>query len=285
MRKRLKRVWRTIISLEFLILLALVVTILLVLFSNSFFARVKANDLLNLKSLKDCMTNTLKPSRLDLCASSLGLTENEAKELAEKIYLHSENVQEQAWASFILKNYTDSVTKLAGSMELNPYDLRNYRDLAFIYILAKQYNESTSLCDKVLESVPNDLTCLDLNAIAYYAINKNSEALNNSLKTYKMNQSFCHDLNLGLYYGANGNLTKAQEFVDKVLNENRTLVLNCWSPIMSNKVLTNVDNYQLCFKNQDNTRTVCRTFSNATWVVTENKPKLPEGLPEPVFST
>jgi len=171
--------------------------------------------------------------------------------------------KEKGRASIVLSNYSDALIHLQNTSD-NEAQLK--KDIAFAYMSLKQYNAAVEPCNEVLANDANDTFCLDIAGIADYVSDRNSEAFEKGKKAYEISASPCRSLNLGLYYGGTGNISEAKTRIDEVIRSNKNIVLSCWSPIKSDIPVSAMDRYNLCFLNNDKTKSICRSFAAEGWV-------------------
>lgn len=288
MKRWFKRLWKYVISVECLAIVAIIVIIFLIFFPfNS--NKIKAEHIVAVESVKDCVTETGQPVQMDECAKSLGYSSQGISTIAQNILIAGETEAEKGWAAILLNNIPEAIIYLNKSQDLNPYDIRLYRDLAFAYLKLNDYENVVQSCNEVLSRNSNDVRCLDMQAISYYMLDNNDEALKNVQRSIDIEPHICRNLNLGLYQGGVGNITEAKRLIDEVIEKDKQIVLRCWSPIRMENVPANLDDYDICFLNKQRGESVCRSFAEEGWRTRDKEGNeieegLPEGLPEPVFS-
>ncbi len=220
---------------------------------------IKEKTIAQAEAMKDCLVSMGLPLTFAECAEKLGFDKEKAKEGAEEIIAYSINGKHKLEAAIILGKYTNAV--LYFNNLTIPEQEEAKKDVVFALMSLRQYGKAAELC----ETVPNDSFCTDALGIAYYALNRNNDAFEKGKEAYGLNPDACRKLNLGLYYGNTGNITEAKKIIDEVIRTDKPIVLKCWSPIKSDIPVSEIDRYNLCFLNNEKTKSICRAFAQDGW--------------------
>lgn len=232
---------------------------------------LKQWEINEVSAVKDCLVVTGLPSTLEDCAKTLDVEAGEITESAQHVFMWSEDEKQRAEAAIVLSNFTGAKEILE---ELIINDSSVSKELAFTSINIRDYGRAAELCEEIISNDANNTFCLDVLGISYYAMNKNNECFENGKKAYDLYPHPCRYLNLGLYYGNTGNISEAKRILDEVIKTSKDIVLSCWSPIKTNIPLSDIDRYNLCFLNDDKSKSICRAFAKEGWVegdVTQKK--------------
>ena len=255
--------------------LLLLFTIIIALLPYPGQPSLKQWEINEVKAIKDCLAVTGLPPTLEDCAKSLDAPVKEITESAQHVFAWSENKKEKAEAAIVLSNFTaakEILEELITNDTSASKDLS--KDLVFASINLRQYGRAAELCEEIIKDDANNTFCLDVLGISYYAMNRNKEGFENGKKAYDLYPHPCRYLNLGLYYGNTGNITEAKRILDDMIKTDKSIVLSCWSPIKTGIPLSDIDRYNLCFLNDDKSKSICRAFAKEGWIegdVTQKK--------------
>lgn len=224
---------------------------------------LKQWEINEVSAVKGCLVVTGLPTTLEECAKTLDVEAEEVTESAEHVFMWSEDEKQKAEAAIVLSNFS-AAKEILEELVIN--DTSVQKDLAFASINLKQYGRAAELCENMIKEDANSTFCLDVLGIAYYTMNKNKESFEYGKKAYDLYPHPCRYLNLGLQYGNTGNISEAKRILDDVIKTDKGIVLSCWSPIKTSIPASDIDRYNLCFLNDDKSKSICRAFSREGWV-------------------
>ncbi|MDD4877781.1 MAG: hypothetical protein PHO02_01955 [Candidatus Nanoarchaeia archaeon] len=243
--------------------LILIFTIIIVLLPYPGQPDLKQWEINEVSAIKDCLVVTGLPTTLEDCAKTLGVKAEKATESAEHVFMWSESNKEKAEAAIVLSNFSGA-KEILEKLVIN--DTSVQKDLAFASINLREYGRAAELCESIIQEEANDTFCLDVLGISYYTMNRNKESFEYGKKAYDLYPHPCRYLNLGLEYGNTGNISEAKRILDEVIKTNKDIVLSCWSPIKTSIAVSDIDRYNLCFLNDDKSKSICRAFAREGWV-------------------
>ncbi|MBU2637862.1 MAG: hypothetical protein KJ955_02725 [Nanoarchaeota archaeon] len=220
---------------------------------------IKEKTIMQTEAMKSCLVTMGLPLTFQECASNLDFNEEQVTEGAEEILTYSTNDMQKMQAAIVLSKYSDAVLYFNNLTTPEQEDSR--KDIVFALLSLREYGKAAEIC----ETFSDDAFCLDALGIAYYALNRNNEAFEKGKQAYELNTDTCRKLNLGLYYGNTGNISEAKKIIDEVIRDDKPIVLKCWSPIKSDIPVSEIDRYNLCFLNNEKTKSICRAFSQEGW--------------------
>jgi len=220
---------------------------------------------------------------LEACLVSMDLPNTcliENNEAIENILRLSQDSKLKGYAYLIKEDYSKAQEELNGYLIKNPSDLEARKALVFVHMKLNEFYGVIDHCTSILENNPEDTFCLDAQGIVYYIMDENEKAVQNADKSFELEPTFCHEFNKGLYQGGIGNIEETKTTIDKLILQDKTKILKCWSPIQMEIPEDKIDGYDICFLNKQKDESVCRGFAQEGW-----KTKL-QGveIPEPVFS-
>ncbi|MFA5887689.1 MAG: hypothetical protein WC852_03185 [Candidatus Nanoarchaeia archaeon] len=260
--------------------LLLIFTIIIALLPYPGQPSLKQWEINEVSSVKDCLAVTGLPTTLEDCAKTLDVESDEITESAQHVFAYSEDNKQKAEAAIVLTNYTGAKEILEELITNDTSASKDLiQDLVFTSINLRDYGRAAELCEGIIKDDANNTFCLDVLGISYYAMNKNKESFEYGKKAYELYPHPCRYLNLGLQYGNTGNITEAKRILDDVIKTDKNIVLTCWSPIKTSIPLSDIDRYNLCFLNDDKSKSICRAFAKEGWIEgNTTKVKTPEEI-------
>lgn len=238
---------------------------------------IKEKTIMQAEAMKECLVTMGLPLTFSECAEKLGFNEEKATKGAEEILAYSMNDRHKMWAAIIAGKYTDAALYYNNLTLSEQNSIKAKKELVFALMYLREYGKAAEVCEEMIQADANDAFCLDVLGISYYALNRNNEAFEKGKEAYDLNPDACRKLNLGLYYGNTGNITEAKRIIDEVIKDNKPIVLRCWSPIKTDIPLSDIDRYNLCFLNNEKTKSICRAFAQEGWSESEvTKKETPE---------
>ncbi len=274
------RMFRTIFLICIILLLGALV------FRSSY--TLKTSQIEDVKSMEQCLVSMDLPNSYSQCLEKLGLEGQEINRTLEDIDKLSEDLRLESRTAIIKKDYEKARTLLNEYLVENPEDIKARKALIFAEMNLREYYGVKEHCERILEQNPNDTFCLDAQGIAYYLLDENEKAIENAEKAFELEQSFCHELNYALFKGGVGEIEETKIIIDRLISENKTLILKCWSPVKQDIPDSNIDNYDICFLNKQRKESVCRAFAEEGWRTKKLDINIPgteePELPDPVFS-
>ncbi|MFH1065153.1 MAG: hypothetical protein V1734_01460 [Nanoarchaeota archaeon] len=251
--------------IQYTLLLIFVIIIALLPYPGQ--PNLKQWEINEVSAVKNCLAVMGLPPTAEECAKTLDAPLDEVTESAEHVFAYSEDNKEKAEAAIVLSNFSGAkeiLEELITNDTSVSKDLS--KDLAFASMSLRDYGRAAELCEEIINNNANDSFCLDVLGISYYAMNRNEESFENGKKAYELYPHPCRYLNLGLQYGNTGNISEAKRILDDVIRTDKDIVLSCWSPIKTNIPISDIDRYNLCFLNDDKSKSICRAFAQEGWI-------------------
>lgn len=301
MHKTLKRLLKHSKMFRYAFLICIVIIFAAVVYRNNHVLKIE--DLNNVEAAKTCLVGMGIPNTISGCSVAIESTETDLKESAENVLRLGFSEKEKGWAALVLANYTDAKLHFNNALNVTKSDLETWQDLVFAQMNLGEFNGVIALCHQVLEKDENNTFCLDAQGIAKYILDDNQGAMENGKKSFELEPSVCREFNFALYQGGVGKIEETKEIIDRLIDSNKNMLLQCWSPVQVDIPAERLDDYNICFMNKIKKESVCRAFAEEGWasrklnlpegvMLEEEVPEippppsleLPEGLPEPVFS-
>ncbi|MBU4242461.1 MAG: hypothetical protein KKA65_05590 [Nanoarchaeota archaeon] len=229
-------------------------------------------------NLEACLVSMDLPKTHSECLIELALTED--NKAIKNILRLSKDSKLKGYAYIIKEDYAKAQEELNNVLVENHLDTEARKALIFVHMNLQEVYGVIDHCTIILENNPEDTFCLDAQGISYYLLDENEKAVQNADKSFELEPTFCHEFNIGLFQGGIGNIEETKSVIDKLITQDKTKILKCWSPIKMEIPDDKIDGFDICFLNKQKDESVCRGFAKEGW-----KTKL-QGveMPEPVFS-
>ncbi|MDI6737857.1 MAG: hypothetical protein QME12_05070 [Nanoarchaeota archaeon] len=261
MYRRIKHKIKTSRLIQYTLFLIFVIILALLPYPGQ--PNLKQWEINEVSAAKDCLVVTGLPATLEDCAKQLDVEAEEVTESAQHVFAWSKDEKQKAEAAIVLSNFT-AAKEILEEIIINDTSVSN--DLIFASMNLRQYGRAAELCENIIKNDANNTFCLDVLGISYYVLNKNKESFEYGKKAYELYPHPCRYLNLGLQYGNTGNISEAKRILDDMIKTNKNIVLSCWSPIKTSIPASDIDRYNLCFLNDDKSKSICRAFAREGWI-------------------
>lgn len=278
MHRTIKRLLKHSRLFRIIFLMCIILIVAAFIFRSNY--TIKDSEIEQLNSMESCLVKMGMPQTYSECLNKLSLTGEDLDASVKNILRLSKNHKLLGYAYLVQEEHELAQKELNDALLDNASDMEARKALVFVEMKLEDYYGVIEHCRFILQEDPNNTLCLDAQGIAYYIADENEKAVNNAKLSFELEPSFCHEFNLALFQGGIGDIEETKATIDKLLAEDKTKILKCWSPIKQDISDDKLDNFDLCFLNKQKQESVCRNFAKEGW-----KTKL-QGveMPEPVFS-
>lgn len=242
---------------------------------------IHKSDIEITESIASCLAVTGLAAPKEECMSKFEVSETNLNKSSARILRLSKDNLQAGIAYLSIEDFESAKDYLNNAYLEDMENQKIWKPLVFSLINLQKYDLVGSICNNVLEQNENDQFCLDIMGIAYYMLDENNKALEMGNKSMQLSNTTCRRFNAALYYGGVGNIERAKSDIDRLINESKTLLLKCWSPVKTDIPDSDIDRYDICFFNKVRAESVCRAFVQEGWR-TKAEPK-EENVPEPVY--